>query len=122
MIVRDSSLWSKFVFATLLFTFATIGCSEKLYQKKGINKLNGGDVGIGQEGRKVIYRDRSMITNTKGMNGIIVMNICIDRKGNVVKVDLNENETSIEEDETLKNALSAMKNYKYETDTNAPEE
>ena len=103
--------------ATLLLTFSIIGCS-----KKGINNSKSG-YGIGEKERKVIYRDRSML---KGANpqqsGEIVMKICIDRKGDVVYVELDENESSIDDKEVLKNALRSMYKYKYEADATAPKE
>lgn len=122
MKARKLSSGFNLIIATVLFTFLIIGCSEKVYQKKAINNFKGGVVGIGQASRKVIFRDKSMITNATSKSGTIVMSVCIDREGNVSKVGLIENESSIEDTETLKNALSALGNYKYEADPNAPEE
>lgn len=104
--------------AIILFSFSIIGCS----QKDGVNNSKSSE-GIGEAGRKVIYRDNAMLKATNlEVPGKIEMKVCIDRKGAIVFVELDEKETTINDSEVLANVLKAMYNYKYEADPNAPKE
>lgn len=78
--------------------------------------------GDGIFGRKVIYQDRSMIRNASGKSGKIVFKVCINRRGLVSYVEINELETTIKDRKILRNAIDAMSNYKYEVDYSAPKE
>lgn len=79
------------------------------------------DSGDGIFGRKVIYRDPSMMANT-GKSGRIVFKVCINRRGTVSYIEINEFETTIEDTQTLRNALESMRKYKYEPDPSAARE
>ena len=78
--------------------------------------------GDGIFGRKVLYRDPSMISYVSGKSGKIVFKVCISRSGKVAVVEIDEPRTTIKDITTLRNALDAMSNYKYEPDLTAPRE
>ena len=78
--------------------------------------------GDGIFGRKVLYRDPSMIAHVSGKSGKIVFKVCISRGGRVSVVQIDELETTIKDVATLRKALDAMSNYKYEPDLTAPRE
>lgn len=80
------------------------------------------DSGDGIFGRKVTYRDYSMVQSATGKSGKVVMRVCITRNGNVSFVELDEFATTIDDRKMIKNALKAMWNYKYEKDMSAPKE
>lgn len=80
------------------------------------------DSGDGIFGRKVVYWDHSMRRKAVAKSGRIVFTVCINRKGNVSFVSLNEFETTVKERTILRNALKAMYNYRYEPDPNAARE
>lgn len=113
---------TNWIFATLFCVLSLTACSKKGYQKVAPNSISGMNDGLGQRSRKVVYRDKRMITAILSQSGTIVMSVCIDREGNVSSAALNKEETSITNSELLENALKAMKKYKYEADANAPEE
>jgi len=79
------------------------------------------DSGDGIFGRKVVYRDRSMVNNA-GKSGRIVFKVCINRRGVVSYIEINEFETTIKDSKTLRNALESMRKYKYEPDPSAAKE
>ena len=78
--------------------------------------------GDGIFGRKVIFRDPSMIRHVSGKSGKIVFKVCINRSGKVAVVQIDEFATTVSDMTTLRNALNAMSNYKYEPDITAPRE
>ena len=80
------------------------------------------DSGDGIFGRKVIFRDPSMIRNASAKSGRIVFKVCINRKGTVSYVELNEFESTISDRSMLRNAMRAMWKYKYEPDRSAAAE
>ena len=63
-----------------------------------------------------------MIMNATGKSGKLVMKVCITPNGDVSLVEMIDSETTIRDTQTLKNAVNAMWNYKYEKDEQAPEE
>ncbi len=78
--------------------------------------------GDGIFGRKVLYRDPSMIAHVSGKSGKIVFKVCISRAGKVAVVQIDEVNTTVSDMSTLRKALDAMSNYKYEPDLTAPRE
>ena len=78
--------------------------------------------GDGIFGRKVVYRDPSMIAHVSGKSGKIVFKVCINRSGRVSVVQIDETNTTINDNSILRKALDAMSNYKYEPDLTAPRE
>ena len=80
------------------------------------------DSGDGIFGRKVIFRDPSMVRLVSGKSGKIVFKVCINRRGNVSFLEIDEFATTIKDNTTLRNALSSMQKYKYEVDYSAPRE
>ncbi len=78
--------------------------------------------GEGIFGRKVIYRDPRMIGYVSGKSGKIVFKVCINRRGTVSFLQIEELETTVKDNSVLRNALDAMSSYKYETDITAPRE
>lgn len=79
------------------------------------------DSGDGIFGRKVIYRDPSILNNT-GKSGKIVFKVCINRRGIVSYIEINEFETTIDDPKILRGALESMRKYKFEIDNSAPRE
>ncbi len=77
--------------------------------------------GDGIFGRKVMYRDPSMI-GISGKSGKITFKVCINRRGSVSMVEINEFETTIKDNTTLRAALESMRKYKYEEDFSAAKE
>ena len=80
------------------------------------------DSGDGIFGRKVIYRDPSMVRLVSGRSGKIVFKVCINRRGNVSYLEIDEFLTTIKNTTTLRNALESMRKYKYEEDFSADRE
>ncbi|WP_235295658.1 hypothetical protein [Portibacter marinus] len=80
------------------------------------------DSGDGVFGRRVTYRDPSMIANASGKSGRITFKVCINRRGTVTYVEIINNLTTIKDKTLLKQALSALQKYKYEPDFTAPKE
>ncbi len=78
--------------------------------------------GDGIFGRKVIYRDPSMIALASSKSGQIVFKVCISRKGNVSYIEIDDFKTTINNRSLLKKALNALHKYKYEVDYTAPKE
>ena len=78
--------------------------------------------GDGIFGRKVVYRDPSMIGYVSGKSGKIVFKVCISRSGKVSFLQVDEFKTTINNNTVLRNALDAMSNYQYEPDLTAPRE
>ena len=80
------------------------------------------DSGDGIFGRKVIYRDPSMIRLVSGKSGKIVFKVCINRRGVVSYLEIDELRTTIKNTTTLRNALESMRKYQYEEDYSAAKE
>ena len=81
------------------------------------------DSGDGIFGRRVVYRNiKQMLQTASSKSGKIVMKVCIDRSGVVTYVELNELLTTIKDRKMIRNAMSAMWDYKYEPDNSAPRE
>lgn len=77
--------------------------------------------GDGIHGRKVIYRDHSNLTRvTAGGSGKIFVDVCIDREGVPAFVRIESN-TTIDDKNTLGNALKMISGYRFEADTTAQE-
>ncbi len=79
------------------------------------------DSGDGIFGRKLVYRDPSMNANA-GKSGRIVFKVCINKRGVVSYLEINEFETTITDTQTLRNSLESMRKYKFEPDPSAPRE
>ncbi len=77
--------------------------------------------GDGIFGRKIVYRDPSMNANA-GKSGKIVFKVCINKRGVVSYLEINEFETTITDTQTLRNSLESMRKYKFEPDPSAPRE
>ncbi len=78
--------------------------------------------GDGIFGRKVIYRDPSMIALASSKSGKIAFKVCIGRRGNVSYIEVDEFNTTINDRALLRKALEALQKYKYEVDFTAPKE
>ena len=75
--------------------------------------------GHGIFGRQPIYNDKTM-PNSK--SGKLVFKICINRRGIVTYVEINELETTIKDYDVLRQGLESMRKYKFEVDLSAPKE
>lgn len=80
------------------------------------------DSGDGVFGRKVKYRDPSMIRTASSKSGVLVFKVCIGRDGNVTYAEINEFESTIKDRAIRKAALRSINKYKYEPDPTAPKE
>lgn len=89
-------------------------------ESSGIGEYD--DSGNGVFGRRVIYRDMSMIKNASSASGKIVFKVCINRRGVVTYAEIISNLTTIKNKNLLKKGLSSMEKYKYEPDFTAPKE
>jgi outer membrane biosynthesis protein TonB len=78
--------------------------------------------GDGIFGRKVIYRDPSMIRMVSDKSGKIVFKVCINRRGIVSYLEIDELKTTIKDNDVLRNGLESMRKYKYEVDYSAAKE
>jgi len=78
--------------------------------------------GDGIFGRKVIYRDPSMVRLVSNKSGKIAFKVCINRRGIVSYIEIDELITTINDTKTLRNALESMRKYKYEVDYSAAKE
>ncbi len=78
--------------------------------------------GDGIFGRKVIYRDPSMIALASSKSGKIVFKVCISRQGSVRYIEIDEFNTTITDKALIRNALESLRKYKYEVDYSAPKE
>lgn len=82
-----------------------------------------GGAGDGLEGdgiitRKIIYRED--ITKVARTNGKVVLNICINRQGQVEYVAYDESKTTITDKEIIKQASYIAARYRFESKYNAP--
>jgi len=80
------------------------------------------DSGDGIFGREVIYRDPSMISIASGKSGKLVFDVCINRRGVVSMVQIDEQRTTIKDNNVLRKALESMRKYKYAPDVSAAKE
>lgn len=80
------------------------------------------DSGDGIFGRKVIYRDPSMIQLASSKSGVIVFKVCISRQGSIRNIEIVEGKTTIKDPTLLRAALESLRKYKYEPDFSAPTE
>ncbi len=78
--------------------------------------------GDGVFGRKLIYRDLSMVSKAVNGNGKVAIKLCINRAGIVTFVELINHETTERNRENLKLYMKAARTYKYQPDLTAPKE
>jgi outer membrane biosynthesis protein TonB len=78
--------------------------------------------GNGVFGRKVIYRDLSVVAKGVNVSGRVVTKVCINRAGIVTYAEINGAETTIKDRETLRKYLHAARTYKFQPDPSAPME
>jgi outer membrane biosynthesis protein TonB len=78
--------------------------------------------GDGVFGRKIIYRDQSMIKKAVTISGKIAIKVCINRAGMVTYLELINSETSVKDKATLRMYLQAAKTYKFQPDLTASKE
>lgn len=78
--------------------------------------------GDGIFGRKVIERDIKGLMGVINKSGKIVIKTCINRRGMVTNVQIMDDETTITNRTTLKKALKAIRNYKFEQRLDGPME
>lgn len=78
--------------------------------------------GDGIFGRKVIYRDPSMLQVASSKSGVIVFKVCISRQGVVKYIEVDQLKTTIEDTKILRSALESLRKYKYEVDFTAAAE
>ncbi len=79
-------------------------------------------LGDGVFGRKIVYRDLTATKAAISCNGRVATKVCINRAGNVIFVELIPGETTIEDKNTLKSYLKAVRGYKFQPDLTAPKE
>ena len=77
--------------------------------------------GNGIFGRKVIYIDPSM-SRVYHKEGKMVFQVCVNRSGNVVFVEIVEDRSTQKDEKILKLGLNALEKYKWESDYTAPKE
>lgn len=83
-----------------------------------IKSINNSEIGI--NGSMVITRNHDYIEDlAKSRSGKIYINVCINREGHPVFVNVQPNTTTIKDRKTLESALLMAMNYKYEPDTTA---
>ncbi len=80
------------------------------------NGQNGLD-GDGVITRKIIHRED--ITAAAHESGVIVVDVCIDRRGKILFARNNPEETTIDNMEMVRHALDIASNYRFETDYSA---
>ncbi|MCF8237259.1 MAG: hypothetical protein K9I85_03830 [Saprospiraceae bacterium] len=92
--------------------------NEKAGEGKG-SKSDGFDLsGSGILTRKVIYR--ASLENIIRQNGTFVVNICVNRSGNVTAAKYNPEGSTITEPNLVRKAMDAATKYKFERDATAP--
>ena len=64
--------------------------------------------------RRIIYRQD--ITQVAEQDGVIAINVCIDRQGKVSAAKFNEDHTTIEDKELIRRALNIAAEYRFEVD------
>ncbi len=82
----------------------------------------GGGDGLEGDGiitRKVIYREN--ITGVAKESGKITLDICIDRQGRVINVAFDPNNTSITDNEIIRQASHLAARYRFEAKYNGPQ-
>ncbi len=83
------------------------------------SKYEGMDLsGSGILTRKVIYR--ASLENIIRQNGTFVVNICVNRSGNVTGAKYNPEGSTITEPNLVRKAMDAATKYKFERDATAP--
>lgn len=78
--------------------------------------------GDGIFGRKVIKRSRKMVVNATGKTGKLVFKVCINKRGKVIHVELNELLTTVTDNSIIRSGLKAMWEYEYAEDRSAASE
>ncbi len=78
--------------------------------------------GDGVWGRKIIYRDLSVVAKGINVTGRVVTKVCINRAGIVTLAEINFKETTIKDKETLRKYLQAARTYKFQPDLKAAKE
>lgn len=73
--------------------------------------------GTGVITRKIIYRED--ITQVAKYNGVIAVNLCIDRRGYVTAVAKNAERTTITDSNLIRRALELAAGYRFEADYSA---
>ncbi len=73
--------------------------------------------GTGVITRKVIHRED--VTKVAKYNGVIAINLCIDRQGRVIAVANNAERTTITDSDLIRKALDVAAGYRFETDYSA---
>ncbi|MEZ5030667.1 MAG: hypothetical protein R2787_04640 [Saprospiraceae bacterium] len=83
------------------------------------SKYDGLDLsGSGVLTRKVIYR--ASLENIIRQNGTFVVNICVNRSGNVIAAKYNPDGSTITEPNLVRKAMDAATKYRFERDASAP--
>ena len=83
------------------------------------SKYDGLDLsGNGVLTRRVIYR--ASLENIIRQNGTFVVNICVNRSGNVIAAKYNPDGSTITEPNLVRKAMDAATKYKFERDASAP--
>lgn len=88
--------------------------------------LQGGGTGGGTTGSGADVQGRSVKTRPKpptnpGVNGNVVIKICIDNKGNVISANYTQSGSSVTSAAAIKEAESNAKKWKFNTDAMAPD-
>ncbi len=92
--------------------------NEKAGEGKG-SQSDGFDLsGSGILTRRVIYR--ASLENIIRQNGTFVVNICVNRSGNVTAAKYNPEGSTITEPSLVRKAMAAATKYKFERDPTAP--
>ena len=89
------------------------------------NALQSGSIDLSENGipnRKVIYRDHTSLNElVANGGGQIFVHTCINRAGDSEFVKIDQENTTIEDRNSLATALKMISNYRFEKDTLAPE-
>ncbi len=69
--------------------------------------------------RRIVHRED--ITQVAEQDGVIAINVCVNRGGKVSAAKYNEDHTTIQDKELIRKALYVVTGYRFETDMAAPE-
>lgn len=92
-------------------------------EMQGSDTAGDGDWKAGLDGdgiltRKIIHRED--ITRVAEQDGVIAINVCVNRGGKVSAAKFNETYTTIADRDLIRRALHIVSEYRFETDISAP--
>ena len=83
---------------------------ELIVPEIGISK---GISGAGAEVKGRTVRSKPDVPTNRGVNGIVIVKICIDTRGNVVRAQFIEEGSTVTDDRTIGAAVTNAKNWKF---------